>query len=105
MARGRERSEAALALPELRADAGLVGECAGSELAGAAGTLQDVRSLDWVAVSVGGIADWIFLGCRGLALHLNNHFRASLNKSALGRSRSRTGHNVVCMDRRRSCHP
>ncbi len=42
LARGRERGEAALALPKLRTDAGLVGERAGGELGCAAGAVQDV---------------------------------------------------------------
>jgi len=54
MARRRERGEAAVALPELRASAGVVGECAAGELAGTAGTVPGVRGVDWMAVSAGG---------------------------------------------------
>lgn len=54
VARERERSEAAIPLPELRAHAGLVGERAGRELGGVAGAMQVLQSWDWVAVSGGG---------------------------------------------------
>ena len=43
---GESVVQAALALPELREDAGMVGERAGGELGGAAGTVQDVRGGD-----------------------------------------------------------
>ena len=46
VARGRERREAALALPELRADAGVVGECAAGELDRAEGAVQDLQGGD-----------------------------------------------------------
>ena len=69
LAGGRERGEAALALPPLQPYAGLVGECATGELAGAAREMPGVRGVDWVAVSTGGSGGGWALGVASLAVH------------------------------------
>ncbi len=68
LAGGRERGEAALALPPLQPYAGLVGECATGELAGAAREMPGVRGVDWVAVSTGGSGGGWALGVASLAV-------------------------------------
>ena len=68
LARGRERNQAAFPLPELQSDAGLVGKPAAGELAGATGTLPELPSMDWMAVSVGGTGRRSPLGVRRVAI-------------------------------------
>jgi len=53
LACGRERCEAALALPQLRPHAHVVGKCAAGELDCAARAVQELRGLDWVAICGG----------------------------------------------------
>lgn len=69
LARGRERGEAALALPRVWANSGMVGECAAGELACTARALSDLPRADRLALSAGGTSSRRVMGNDRLTIH------------------------------------
>ena len=68
LAGGRKYRQAAFALPPVRPDADVVGECAAGELAGSAGALPKLPGLDRMAVSAGGAGGGGSVGFASVAL-------------------------------------